>query len=182
MILTAWSTFHEAVKINASKRCTPLLQDVMAHTSVTSHCFWLTSRHAACSTRLVRKVTRGQAMSGHIIIIISVQQFLKNGNTFCRLLIQLPLNKLCLVMPNQVSSLSRLDSISWMAIEFSRVFCCLPVLFYFSHFPCFFILLHQSTYAYWQMHSSISGILWKKEFPTEEVVGQTIWIRRPFYK
>jgi hypothetical protein len=103
MILTAWSRSHEAVKINASKRCTPLLQDVMAHTSVTSHCFWLTSRHAACSTRPVRKVTRGQAMSGHIITIIAVQQFLKNGNTCCRLLIQLPLNKLCLVMPNQVS-------------------------------------------------------------------------------
>jgi len=75
----------------------------MAHTSVTSHCFWLTSRHAACSTRPVRKVTRGQAMSGHIITIIAVQHFLKNGNTFSRLMIKLALNKPCLVMTNQVS-------------------------------------------------------------------------------
>jgi hypothetical protein len=76
---------------------------VIEHVSVTSHYFWLTSRHAACSTRPVWKVTRGQVMSRYIITIIAVQRFLKNGNTFSRLMIQLPLNKLCLVMSKQFS-------------------------------------------------------------------------------
>jgi hypothetical protein len=75
----------------------------MEQSSVTSHCFRLTSRHAARSTRPVRKVTRGQAMSGHIITIIALQHFLKNDNTSIRLMICLSLNKLCLPLPNQSS-------------------------------------------------------------------------------
>ena len=133
VIFTTWSTFHETVKINASDRCTPLLQDVMAHTSVTSHCFWLTSRHAGCSTRPVRKVTRGQAMSGHIITIIAVQHFLKNGNTFSRLMIKLPLNNFCLVMANQVSCHYQVWT-TWS----SSVFFFLPFLFFSFAFILFF--------------------------------------------
>lgn len=154
VIFTAWSTLRESVKINANGRCTPLLQDVMAHTSVTSHCFWLTSRHAVCNTRPVRKVTRGQVMSGHIITIISVQHFLKNGNTFGRPMIKLSLNKLCLVMTNQVCHHYH----AWMP-WFSRVF-----YFFVFHF-CFlslsFFLFHSTpTSIYMRLLTDTFIYLW----------------------